>query len=177
VIRPLSPDERDAILTLINEAAEAYRGVIPADCWHEPYMSAGELAGELAAGVKFWGCAEAGCLIGVMGRQDLGAVTLIRHAYVDPARQRRGIGRELLRHLLAGVSGPVLVGTWAAASWAVRFYEHNGFTLVTPTEKDRLLRTYWSINDRQIETSVVLAKGPAPFPAIDGEGRGARGAQ
>jgi len=121
-------------------------------------MSPQELAGELQAGVTFFGYEDEGRVVGVMGRQDLGEVTLIRHAYVDPAWQRRGIGQLLLRHLLAGLSGPVLVGTWAAAHWAVRFYEQNGFTLVSPQEKDRLLRTHWSITDRQIETSVVLAR-------------------
>jgi len=156
MIRPLNPGEAADILAIINEAAQAYQGVIPADCWHEPYMSERELEGELAAGVNFSGYEDGGRLVAVMGRQDLGEVTLIRHAYVLPAWQRRGLGEKLLTHLLAAVTGPVLVGTWAAAHWAVRFYEKNGFTLVTPAEKDRLLRTYWSIADRQIETSVVL---------------------
>jgi len=158
VIRPVQQDEKAAILEIINEAAQAYQGVIPADCWHEPYMSDRELEGELAAGVNFSGYAIEGRLVAVMGRQDLGEVTLIRHAYVLPAWQRRGLGEELLSRLLTGVTGPVLVGTWAAAHWAVRFYEKNGFTLVSHQEKERLLRTYWSISDRQVETSVVLAK-------------------
>lgn len=159
MIRPLNHGDQDTILAIVNEAAQTYQGVIPEDCWHEPYMSARELAGELAAGVKFSGYEVEGRLVAVMGRQDLGEVTLIRHAYVLPAWQRRGLGAKLLQHLLAGVTTPVLVGTWAAAHWAVGFYEKNGFALVTPAEKDRLLRTYWSIADRQIETSVVLVRG------------------
>ena len=159
MIRPFRPGEAQAILAVINAAAQAYRGVIPADCWHEPYMTPHELANELAAGVTFWGYEEDGRLVGVMGRQDLGEVILIRHAYVLPDWQRRGIGERLLHYLLTGVSGPVLVGTWAAAHWAVRFYEKNGFTLVSLQEKERLLRSHWSISDRQIETSVVLARG------------------
>ncbi len=158
MIRLLDQADNNSILAIINSAAQAYKGVIPADCWHEPYMSPQELAGELQAGVTFFGYEDEGRVVGVMGRQDLGEVTLIRHAYVDPAWQRRGIGQLLLHHLLAGLSGSVLVGTWAAAHWAVRFYEQNGFTLVSPQEKDRLLRTHWSITDRQIETSVVLAR-------------------
>ena len=158
MIRPLRARETEIILDIINVAAQAYQGIIPADCWHEPYMSRQELENELRAGVKFWGQEEEGRVVGVMGRQDLGEVILIRHAYVHPAWQRQGIGVRLLQHLLNGVKGPVLVGTWAAASWAVRFYEKNGFTLVSRQEKERLLRTYWTISDRQVETSVVLAK-------------------
>jgi GNAT superfamily N-acetyltransferase len=159
LIRSLRADETEAILAIINAAAQAYQGVIPADCWHEPYMSGRELENELRAGVIFWGYEEGDRLLGVMGRQDLGEVILIRHAYVHPDWQRRGIGKKLLDYLLSKVNGPVLVGTWAAAHWAVRFYEKNGFTLVSHQEKERLLRTYWSISERQIETSVVLARG------------------
>ncbi|MEJ2225422.1 MAG: GNAT family N-acetyltransferase [Syntrophobacterales bacterium] len=115
MIRPLRPEETEVILAVINAAAQAYCGVIPGDCWHEPYMSHHELESELRAGVIFWGYEDEGRLVGVMGRQDLGEVTLIRHAYVDPAWQRRGIGKKLLIHLLSDLSGPVLVGTWAAA--------------------------------------------------------------
>jgi len=158
MIRLLRANETEAILAIINTAAQAYRGVIPADCWHEPYMSRAELENELAAGVVFWGYEYEGRLAAVMGRQDLGEVTLIRHAYVQPDRQRRGLGKKLLDYLLSDLTGPVLVGTWAAAHWAVRFYEKNGFVLVSPEEKERLLRTYWTISDRQIETSVVLAR-------------------
>ena len=120
-------------------------------------MPEAELRAEIAAGVNFWGYEAEGGLLGVMGRQDLVGVTLIRHAYVDPAAQRQGVGARLLAHLLEEIPGPVLVGTWAAAWWAIRFYEKHGFRLVTQEEKDRLLRTYWTISPRQVETSVVLA--------------------
>jgi GNAT superfamily N-acetyltransferase len=157
MIRPLPDQEIEAALKIINGAAQAYKGVIPDDCWQEPYMPEEELVSEIAAGVNFCGYESAGRLQAVMGRQDLGEVTLIRHAYVQPGTQRRGLGAALLQHLLAGLAAPVLVGTWAAAWWAIRFYEKHGFKLVTPAEKDRLLRTYWTISDRQVETSVVLA--------------------
>jgi GNAT superfamily N-acetyltransferase len=156
-IRLVTEAEIDRALTIINEAALAYKGVIPADCWQEPYMPESELRDEIAAGVNFWGYEDEGRLLGVMGRQDLVGVTLIRHAYVDPGAQRRGIGARLLNHILQQVPGPVLVGTWAAAWWAIRFYEKHGFRLVTQAEKDRLLVTYWTISPRQVETSVVLA--------------------
>ena len=157
MIRPLRHDEIDAALAIINQAALAYKGVIPADCWHEPYMPREELLAEIAAGVDFFGCEVEARLLGVMGRQNLGEVTLIRHAYVDPGAQRRGVGASLLTQLLNAIPGPVLVGTWAAAWWAIRFYEKHGFRLVTQEEKDRLLRTYWTISPHQVETSVVLA--------------------
>ncbi len=157
MLRPLGPHETGIILDIINAAAWAYHGVVPADCWHEPYMSLAELERELKAGVCFRGEEAGGRVVGVMGRQELGAVTLIRHAYVHPDRQRCSVGARLLANLLADVAGPVLVGTWAAAHWAVRFYEKNGFTLTSRLETARLLRTYWNISDRQIETSVVLA--------------------
>jgi Sec-independent protein translocase protein TatA/GNAT superfamily N-acetyltransferase len=157
LIRPLRDDEIDRALAIINQAALAYKGVIPADCWQEPYMPEAELRAEIAAGVTFWGYEEEGRLLGLMGRQDLAGVTLIRHAYVDPAAQRQGVGARLLAYLLGEIPDPVLVGTWAAAWWAIRFYEKHGFQLVTQTEKYRLLNTYWSISPRQAETSVVLA--------------------
>ncbi len=157
MIRPLHPSEDETALKIINAAAEAYRGVIPADCWQEPYMPLEEFRGEVAAGVNFWGWEADGRLLGLMGRQEVRDVTLIRHAYVLPAAQRRSIGARLLQHLQQNIASPLLVGTWAAAWWAVRFYEKHGFRLVTPEEKDRLLRTYWTISDRQTETSVVLA--------------------
>src|SRR5437763_2120176 len=155
-IRPAQSADRPAMLAIINHAAEAYRGVIPADCWHEPYMPAEELAAEIGAGVLFW-VAEEDRMLGVMGMQDKRDVALVRHAYVAPAMQRQGVGQALLRHVQALTPKPVLIGTWAAASWAIDFYKRNGFALVTPHEKDRLLRRYWSIPARQVETSVVLA--------------------
>jgi N-acetylglutamate synthase-like GNAT family acetyltransferase len=146
-----------AILAIVNDAAQAYRGVIPADRWHEPYMPEAELRAEIAAGVVFWGWEECGRLVGVMGLQDVQDVALIRHAYVETPARGRGIGGRLLEVLQQQTERPLLVGTWAAATWAIRFYERHGFALVTPVEKERLLRRYWSIPDRQIETSVVLA--------------------
>ncbi len=156
-IRKSGKKDRPAMLAIINAAAQAYRGVIPEDRWHEPYMPAGELDAEIADGVVFWVAADAGKLLGVMGIQDKGEVALVRHAYVSPGAQNRGVGRKLLHHVQGLAGKPVLVGTWAAASWAIEFYRRNGFTLVTGAEKDALLRKYWSIPERQIETSVVLA--------------------
>ena len=150
------------MLAIINDAARAYQGVIPADRWHEPYMSADELESEIAAGVAFWVVELEGRVSGVMGIQDKGDVALVRHAYVAPGTQRAGLGTRLLQHVQGLVDKPVLIGTWATASWAIDFYRRNGFTVVTNSEKDRLLRTYWSIPDRQIETSVVLADGRTP---------------
>ena len=164
-LRRIRDDERDQVLAIVNAAAEAYRGVIPADRWHEPYMSAGELGREIAGGVEFWGIEDAdGALAGVMGIQAVRDVDLIRHAYVRPGLQGGGIGRRLLEDLVARAERPLLVGTWAAATWAIRFYERNGFELVTPEEKDRLLQRYWSIPERQVETSVVLAHRPPGRP-------------
>jgi len=148
-----------AILAVVNDAAQAYRGVIPADRWHEPYMPKDELEKEISDGVAFWVAEEDGRLLGVMGIQDKGDVALVRHAYVAPATQGKGVGTKLLRHVGGLADKPFLIGTWAAASWAIEFYERNGFTVVPDGEKDRLLRTYWSIPARQIETSVVLADG------------------
>ena len=145
------------MLAIVNEAARAYRGVIPADRWHEPYMPADALASEIAAGVVFWVVEQEGRLLGVMGIQDRGEVALVRHAYVASNTQRTGVGTSLLRHVEGLVDKPILIGTWAAASWAIDFYRRNGFTVVASDDKDRLLRTYWSIPARQIETSVVLA--------------------
>jgi GNAT superfamily N-acetyltransferase len=157
IIRRCRDDDRDTMLAIINAAAEAYRGVIPADCWHVPYMSADELDGEIATGVRFWGHAPDGVLVGVMGIQAVRDVELIRHAYVRPDRQGRGIGSALLRHLRGLSTRPMLVGTWGAAEWAIRFYQRHGFELVPPARKSVLLKAYWNIPDRQIETSVVLA--------------------
>lgn len=157
MIRRCTQADFEAIYEIINDAAEAYKGVIPSDAWHEPYMSREELAREIADGVVFWGSEERGDLAGVMGIQHVGDVTLIRHSYVRTAKRSRGIGGKLIAHLRGLTQRPVLIGTWAAATWAVRFYERNGFKLVSPEEKDRLLGRYWSVPERQIETSVVLA--------------------
>ena len=157
MIRKSSAEDFEAIFAIINDAAMAYKDVIPDDRWHEPYMSREELASEIEAGVVFWGYEEQGGLIGVMGIQDVQDVTLLRHAYVRTAKRRGGIGGALLEALLKQTTRPVLIGTWAAADWAVRFYEKHGFRQVTTEQKDRLLKRYWSIPERQIETSVVLA--------------------
>ena len=146
-----------AILAVINDGAQAYRGVIPPDRWHEPYMPEAELGKEIADGIEFWVAEEEGRLLGVMGIQDKGEVALIRHAYVPTSQQRKGVGTRLLRHLEALAGKPFLIGTWADASWAIAFYERNGFSVVTKAQKDHLLRKYWSIPERQVETSVVLA--------------------
>jgi GNAT superfamily N-acetyltransferase len=156
MIRPCSAAEIGTIGDIINEAAEAYRGVIPEDCWHEPYMSPAALLAEIAAGVSFSGWDQAGALVGVMGLQTVRDVTLIRHAYVRPEHQGQGIGALLLNALRGQTHGRVLVGTWADAIWAIRFYERHGFRLVTPNEKDRLLQSYWTVPPRQREVSVVL---------------------
>ena len=159
-IRRCGDDDVTAILEIVNAAAEAYRGVIPADRWREPYMGRGEIEAEIADGVAFWGYEADGELVGVMGIQPLHDVDLIRHAYVAPGNQGRGIGGELIAHLQHLTERQVLVGTWAAAEWAIRFYRRHGFELVTPEQKTRLLTTYWTIPERQVETSVVLAKPP-----------------
>jgi GNAT superfamily N-acetyltransferase len=146
----------DTMYAVVNAAATAYAGVIPEDRYHVPYMPAEELRDEIAAGVRFWGWYDADGLSGVMGIQDVDDVTLIRHAYVRPDRQGAGIGSRLLAHLVGLPHQPLLVGTWADATWAVGFYERHGFRLVPQEEKDRLLRRYWSIPERQVDTSVVL---------------------
>lgn len=154
------------ILRVINEAAQAYHGVIPDDRWKDPYMSAEELRSELATGVHFYGWWEEGSLLGVMGIQLVQDTTLIRHSYVLPRYQRRGIGGRLLKHLLGLVTTPrVLVGTWEDAGWAIRFYTRHGFTAVSRRETDRLLRKYWCIPERQIATSVVLQYTRPSSPA------------
>jgi len=157
MIRAARDADRAAMLAVVNDAARRYRGVIPADRWHEPYMSADELASEIADGVDFRVAELDGRLAGVMGMQDRGDVALVRHAYVSSDVQQRGIGSALLRDVLAQTAKPVLIGTWAAASWAIAFYERHGFVVVPVDVKERLLRTYWSIPARQVETSVVLA--------------------
>jgi len=156
-IRQCSRDDFETIHSIINDAAEAYRGVIPPDCWREPYMTKAELEHEIGVGVAFWGYEERGDLVGVMGIQDVEDVALIRHAYVRTSKRNRGIGGALISHLRLKTNSPMLVGTWATAHWAISFYEKHGFQLVSGEEKDELLRRYWSISPRQIETSVVLA--------------------
>ena len=157
MIRPCNTSDFETMYSIINDAAETYHGVIPEDCWHVPYMSKDELSHEIDQGVVFWGYEEAGQLIGIMGIQDVKDVTLIRHAYVRTAKRNQGIGGKLLSALCRKLTRPTLVGTWADAVWAIRFYEKHGFRRVTPQEKTQLLKTYWSIPDRQIDTSVVLA--------------------
>ncbi len=157
MIRRCREDEEEAIRAIINDAAEAYRDVIPPDRWHEPYISVEALHREIEEGVVFWGFEEQGQLVGVMGLQEKGDVVLIRHAYVRSDRRNEGIGSELLSHLESLTDKPILVGTWADATWAIRFYEKHGYRLVSEETKDRLLKKYWSIPERQVETSVVLA--------------------
>ena len=161
-IRRCRDDERGAILAIVNAAAQAYRGVIPADRWHEhqPYMPERELDDEIAAGVAFWAYEADDTLVGIMGIQPVSDVDLIRHAYVSPDSQRRGVGSALLEHLSHRSTRRMLVGTWAAADWAIRFYLRHGFEPVSPEQKTALLKTYWTIPERQIETSVVLANPP-----------------
>ncbi|HQF09641.1 MAG TPA: GNAT family N-acetyltransferase [Spirochaetota bacterium] len=157
MIRRCVDADFEALYTIINDAAQAYRGVIPEDRWHDPYIPREELRREINDGIRFWGHEDDGKLIGVMGIQDVADVALIRHAYVKTSERRKGIGGMLLAELVKKTGRPLLVGTWADAGWAIRFYEKHGFRLVTPEEKDRLLKKYWKIPDRQVETSVVLS--------------------
>jgi N-acetylglutamate synthase-like GNAT family acetyltransferase len=157
MIRRCDDPDFELIWTIINDGAQAYKGTIPADLWTEPYMSREKLEHEIDKGVVFWGYEEAGTLVGVMGIQQVQDVTLIRHAYVRTSSQKRGIGGHLLSHLRELASGPILIGTWADAVWAIHFYERHGFQRVSPQEKNRLLKRYWTIPERQIDTSVVLA--------------------
>ena len=157
MIRRCKESDFEIICEIINGAALAYHRVIPTDRWHEPYMSSDELSREISDGVIFWGAEQYGQLNGVMGIQDKADVTLIRHAYVRTSIQKQGIGTLLLHHFEKSVEKPILIGTWADASWAIAFYQTNGYQLVTPDEKTERLKKYWTIPDRQIETSVVLA--------------------
>jgi GNAT superfamily N-acetyltransferase len=157
-IRPCRDDEREAMLAIVNAAAEAYRRVIPPDRWHEPYMPREALDSEIAAGVEFWGYEDGDGLVGLMGIQPVRDVDLIRHAYVAPGSQRGGIGGALLERVMRDRTRPVLVGTWAAATWAIAFYERHGFEYVGRERTAALLKDYWTIPERQIETSVVLAR-------------------
>lgn len=156
MIRLCSDTELDAIYEIINDSARAYEGHIPDDCYSRPYMPKKKLVSEIADGVVFHGYEVNGELVAVMGVQDKGEVTLIRHAYTTTDWRGKGIGTKLLKHLLKTTTKPVLIGTWRDATWATAFYQKLGFRLVSQEEKDRLLREYWSIPDRQIETSVVL---------------------
>ena len=158
MIRPCTREDFEVIHAIVNEGAQAYRGIIPADRWSEPYMSQEHLEHEIGSGVGFYGYEDpdTSALAGVMGIQEVQDVTLIRHAYVRMTHQKRGIGTVLLSHLRELTDRPILIGTWADASWAIRFYERHGFRVVSPEQKTRLLRRYWTVPDRQIETSVVL---------------------
>jgi N-acetylglutamate synthase-like GNAT family acetyltransferase len=162
MIRKCSENDFDMMYSIINDAAVAYKGVIPADRWKEPYMPKDELRRQIDEGVSFWGFEDWGELVGIMGIQPTRDVTLIRHAYVRTACRNQGIGGKLLKFLVQEITTPVLIGTWADAAWAILFYEKHGFTRVSVEEKTRLLKTYWSIPERQVETSVVLADQKLP---------------
>ncbi len=157
MIRRCEEGQLEPILEVVNDAARAYQGIIPPDRWKDPYMPESELLHEIQSGVVFWGYYENGRLVGVMGIQEVQDVTLIRHAYVRTESRRKGIGSQLLKRLRAETTRPYLIGTWSTASWAIRFYEKHGFRRLSPEETERVLRRYWSIPERQIETSVVLA--------------------
>jgi N-acetylglutamate synthase-like GNAT family acetyltransferase len=157
MIRKCTDSDFEAIYEIINDAAQAYKGVIPDDRWHEPYMSRIQLRCEMEDGVHFWGIEEEQTLIGVMGIQDKKEVCLIRHAYIKTSRRKEGMGTRLLRHLESMTEKPILIGTWADAAWAIRFYQKNGYRLLNEAEKNDLLRKYWNIPGRQVQTSVVLA--------------------
>ncbi len=167
MIRECLDNEFEIIYQIINDSAQAYKGVIPMECWKEPYMSKVELQREINEGVRFWGYEKEGELMGLMGIQSVQDVTLIRHAYVLTARRNQGFGGQLLSYFLTQTRGPILVGTWMDATWAIHFYERYGFECVTAKEKDRLLKKYWSVPERQIRSSVVLRKNKrslAPAP-------------
>ena len=156
MIRPYRNDDLQSVCAIINDAATAYKGAIPDDCWHEPYMPMDELQREVAT-MTFYGFEEDGRLVGVIGYQPLEDVTLLRHLYVETARQRHGLGSALLRHVVGLTATPrLLVGMWADAPWAIRFYQRHGFSLLP--DGDRLLRTYWTIPARQRQASLVMAR-------------------
>ena len=162
MIRKCSENDFDMMYSIINDAAVAYKGVIPVDRWKEPYMPKDELRRQIDEGVSFWGFEDWGELVGIMGIQPVRDVTLIRHAYVRTACRSHGIGSTLLAFLLKEITTPVLIGTWTDAAWAIRFYVKHGFTQVSVEEKTRLLKTYWSIPERQVETSIVLSNQEWP---------------
>ena len=166
MIRRCEDGDLELIWTIINDGAQAYKGVIPADQWAKPYMSREEMQHEISDGVVFWGFEDEGELVGVMGIQKVQDVTLIRHAYVSTGHQKRGIGAQLLGHLRGLTNDPILIGTWADAIWAIRFYEKHGFRMVGLADKDRLLKKYWKISERQRETSVVLADSKWPGTGV-----------
>jgi N-acetylglutamate synthase-like GNAT family acetyltransferase len=157
MIRASRDDDLATILEIVNDAAQKYRGVIPADRWHDPYMPREELVKEIADGSRFWVSETDGRADGVMGIQDKGEVALVRHAYVSTALQRKGVGAALLKHVQSLTGKPILIGTWRDATWAISFYQRNGFTLLSDGAKEILLRRFWSIPARQVQTSVVLA--------------------
>jgi N-acetylglutamate synthase-like GNAT family acetyltransferase len=159
MIRKGTDEDFEEIFTTINDAAIAYKGVIPPDRWHEPYMTQEELQAQIQDGVGFSCYVDNNEIIGVMGIQDKTDVALIRHAYVRTKQRKKGIGTLLLRELIRDATKPIMIGTWKAADWAIRFYEKHGFRLVEEEEKNRLLKKYWAIPDRQVETSVVLVDG------------------
>jgi len=153
IIRICSHEDQAIIFAIINDSAKAYRSVIPADRYHEPYMPLNELRKEIDE-MTFFAYEENG-MLGVVGYQPVKDVTLVRHLYVLPEYQRRGIGKKLLKHVIhIAKTRRILVGTWETATWAIRFYEKNGFELVP--NKNELLRNYWNVPERQIDLSVVL---------------------
>ncbi|MCY9670889.1 GNAT family N-acetyltransferase [Paenibacillus alginolyticus] len=156
MIRLCDYRDKEVIYQIINDAAQAYEGVIPYDMYHEPYMTMEELNHEMNEGVMFWGLEENNELLGVMGIQDKGEVSLIRHAYVKTSQRKGGIGTKLLYHLVNLTDKPILIGTWESAEWAINFYLKNGFKLISHEEKGKLLHRFWNVSERQIESSVVL---------------------
>ncbi len=159
MIRHCTKQDIEAMYEIINDAAIAYRGIIPEDRWREPYMPPEALKSEIEDGVEFWGFEDQGRLLGVMGIQDKGEVHLIRHAYVKTDQRRKGLGTQLLKFIESKTRKPILIGTWADAVWAVDFYCRNGYRLTSTEEKTMLLHRFWNIPERQVETSVVLANG------------------
>jgi N-acetylglutamate synthase-like GNAT family acetyltransferase len=157
IMKKCTVDDFDEIFEIINDSAIAYKGIIPADRWHEPYMPKEELQKQIEEGVEFWCCKNAQEILGVMGIQFKGDVTLIRHAYVRTRNRNAGVGSKLLDHLASIATTPVLIGTWADATWAIEFYQRHGYRLLSKSESEKLLSKYWSIPRRQLETSVVLA--------------------
>lgn len=157
MIRKCLDSDFEDMLSIINDAATAYKGVIPAQCWHEPYMSGEQLKKDIESGIEFYGYEDGGKLAGVMGIQYFPDVTLIRHAYVLTSMQGKGIGGELLTYLVTKTNKPILIGTWRDTEWSIRFYEKHGFRVLEKNEIDKLLKKYWKISEIHRKTSVVLA--------------------